>query len=105
MITLRRPYFLFREKSYGDGTLSTIDDMGAAIVSSSFISSLVNFDANSTEYVKWSDGTITGETNLAGGEINIILMIVIAMLYAMFIVITLPLRIIWNWLRNYLLYF
>ncbi|GEM_PF-2504741 len=105
ILSSRRPYFLFWKNSYEDGTLSTMDDMGAAVVSSSLISSMVNFDRNSTEYVKWSDGSVTRETNLTGGGIGIIFAIVMVMFYAMFIAITLPLRIIWNWLRNYVFYF
>ena len=105
MITSRRPYFLFWKKSFDDGTLSSADDVGAMVVSSALISSLVNFDRNSTQYVHWSDGTVTRETDLTGGGINIIFAIVLVMFYALFIVITLPIRIIWNLLRNYVLYF
>ncbi len=105
ILSSRRPYFLFWKNSYEDGTLATVDDMGAAVVSSSLISSMVNFDSNSTEYVKWSDGSVTREANLTGGGIGIIFAVVVVMFYAMFIVITLPLRIVWNWLRNYVFYF
>lgn len=105
IITSRRPYFLFWKNSYEDGTLASVDDLGAAVVSSSLISSMVNFDSNSTEYVKWSDGSVTRETNLTGGGIGIIFTIVLVMFYAMFIAITLPLRILWNLLRNYVFYF
>lgn len=105
MLSSRRPYFLFWKNSYEDGTLASVDDMGAAVVSSSLISSMVNFDSNSTEYVKWSDGSVTREANLTGGGIGIISAIVMVMFYVMFIVITLPLRIVWNWLRNYVFYF
>lgn len=105
MITSRRPYFLFWKNSYEDGTLSTVDDLGAAVVSSALISGLVNFDANSTEYVQWSDGSVTRETDLTGGGMGIIIGIVVVMFYALFIVITLPIRIVWNLLRNYIFYF
>lgn len=104
-ISQRRPYFLFWRKSYNNGNLTSLDDAGAALVSASLMDSLVNFDSNSTEYVKWSDGTVTRETDLTKGGMNIIFAIVILLFYIMFMVISLPLRVVWGFLRNYLLYF
>ncbi|MEZ5010725.1 MAG: hypothetical protein R2744_03415 [Bacteroidales bacterium] len=67
-ISQRRPYFMFWRKSYNNGNLTNIDDAGTAFVTASLMDSLVNFDSNSTQYVKWSDGTVTRETDLTRVE-------------------------------------
>ena len=103
-ISQRKPYFLFWRKSYNNGNLTSLDNAGTAFVAASLMDSLVNFDSNSTEYVKWSDGTVTRETDLTKGGMNIIFAIVILMFYVMIMVISLPLRVVIGFLRNYLLY-
>ena len=103
-ISQRRPYFMFWRKSYNNGNLVDLDSAGGALVGAAMMDSLVNFDSNSTEYYRWSDGTVTSETDLTKGGMNIILAVVLLLFYIMIMVISLPLRVVIGFLRNYILY-
>ena len=66
--------------------------------------SLANSDRNPTEYLKWSDATVTRESDLTRGGMNIIFAIVILLFYIMIMVGSLPLRGLIGFVRRYMLY-
>ena len=104
MITGLRPTFLFWRRGYKQGSFFDPDAAAGNIVSASVFSSLANFDRNSWEYIHWSDGSITKHADLTGGFIGIIISVTILLFYMMFCVVTLPLRIVVNFFRNYVFY-
>ena len=102
--TNRKPQFLLWKKNKKGGLFETADGVLGATVGASVVDSLMNFDKRTVVFTRWSDGMVTRGTDLTHAGANIILVATVLILYMTYLIMTLPIRVVINFFRNFIFY-
>jgi len=100
----RRPSFLTWKNNKNQGAFETTDDVLGTVVNASLFNSLTNLGRSSIVYTRWSDGLVTKHFDITSFGVNIIVLALIFIIYMMFLVLSLPVRIIILFFRNFVFY-
>ena len=105
LIASRRPIFLYWRKGANKDVFNKLEDsIGGGIASAAF-TSLYAVPSATINKIHWSNGLITKNVTGFGANIFVFALILLFLFfYYIFVAITLPLRAIVNFLRNYVLY-
>jgi hypothetical protein len=105
IIVSRRPAFMFWRKAANKEVFSKLENtVGAGIASAAF-ASLYTVPYATVEKIQWSNGMVTKGVSSLGTNFLIFAIIMILLLAYFFLVaITLPVRVLLNFLRNFVFY-
>lgn len=105
LIVSRRPAFMFWRKGADKDTFEKIENsVGNGLASAAF-TSLYTVPAATFDQIHWSNGAVTKQMSGFGANIFIMVMILFAVfIYYMFVAFTMPVRVVVNFLRNYVIY-